>query len=285
MPRPIRRTMPSLKGSSTTWQPPAYRPPADPRGEEYFLAHRRFTSDAMGAPELLTALSEGAPLRAGYGERLDERVIEWPWLLANHGGGPTLDAGSTLNHAHVIEFFVRACPPITIATLKPEPHAFTEHGVSYVYADLRDLPFRSDLFKTVVCASTLEHIGMDNSVYGDDRRRSDDPDAEMLAALSELIRVTQSGGTLLITVPYGKREDLGWLRQFDKPLVEAAVHGCPGVSHVTTSVYAYSPRGWRLSDLDAAANASYFDMHASDEPARDGAAAARAIACIVLRAD
>jgi SAM-dependent methyltransferase len=173
---------------------------------------------------------------------------------------------------------------LTICTLAPEERSFPERGVSYVYADLRALPFRDAWFDVVVSVSTLEHVGMDVTRWGADSATARDPGAELEVALSELRRVTRPGGRLLITVPYGARQDMGWMRQFDRDDVEQLISTVAPSAH-ELAVFAYDRSGWRRSSLEEAGGARYrVDNRPADDPAReDLAAAARAVACLELR--
>ena len=81
-----------------------------------------------------------------------------------------------------------------------------------VQADVRDLPFDDQAFDLVLCVSTLEHVGADNSGYGLD---AEDDGASRLTALRELRRVLAPSGRLLITVPCGEPGDYGWFDQDD----------------------------------------------------------------------
>jgi hypothetical protein len=47
-------------------------------------------------------------------------------------------------------------------------------------------------------------------------------------------------------------------------------------------IYRYSREGWQVSDLDAAADASYRDFTRDPSPVDDLAAAARAVVCVRL---
>jgi len=156
--------------------------------------------------------------------------------------------------------------------------SYPERGISYVYADLRDLPFRDSRFDVIVSISTLEHVGMDNSGYGGPSVRAHDPDAELERAVGELRRVIVPGGTLLITVPVGRAEDHGWFRQFDRRGVERLVSALRP-SRASTCFYLYSKDGWRQRSGKRVDDASYHEVLV-DGPASDHAAAARAVACI-----
>ena len=85
--------------------------------------------------------------------------------------------------------------------------AHVDRGISYLFSDLRHLPYADGYFDTVASISTLEHVGMDNVGYGADAPRADDPAKEMDLAIRELVRVLRPNGVLLVTVPYGRRED------------------------------------------------------------------------------
>ena len=121
--------------------------------------------------EIARLLREGSfaanKLPARYGFRLDERIIEYPWLFSRlpTGEGRLLDAGSVLNFEFVLEQPALRKKKIDICTLAPEPRCFWRKGISYVYEDLRQLPYCDGLFDWIVCLSTIEHVGMDNALY------------------------------------------------------------------------------------------------------------------------
>jgi SAM-dependent methyltransferase len=138
---------------------------------------------------------------------------------------------------------------LLITTLEPEPQAFTERRVSYLYADLRDLPLRDDFADTVLCVSVLEHVGMDNVVFGAAVNRAKDPDSAARCALDELGRVCRPDGRILLTVPYGRAMDMGWQRQFDDRLLDGL--------DATVTVFEHDVSGWRGSSVQAAADCTY----------------------------
>ena len=77
-------------------------------------------------------------------------------------------------------------------------------------ADLRALPFEAESFDLVLCISTLEHVGLDNAVYG---LSSKQDSSGMRKALEELGRVTAEDGRIVLTVPCGIEEHHGWFVQ------------------------------------------------------------------------
>lgn len=255
-----------------------FPPPERPWTVEYVQLHGRLVSEVLDDPTLVQKIAAGEPLPPGYGVGFDERVVEFAWLLGQGLSGRVLDAGSALNHVHVLDRVLPRVEALHIVTLEPEELAFTERRVSYVYADLRDLPYRDEYFDTVVSLSTVEHIGMDNTLYGVAQPRSEDPTRELEFAVAELRRV--AARRLLLTVPYGEREDHGWFRQFDRADVETLLDAVGGSASVT--VFQYSADGWEQSDLTRAAGMKYRDFAADPSPVPDLAAAARAVACLAI---
>ncbi len=173
---------------------------------------------------------------------------------------------------------------LTILTLAPEHQAFPLRGVSYVFGDMRDMrdmPFRDGWFDSAISLSTFEHIGTDNSRYGVDAAAAQDPDREMALAAGELRRVVRPGGRILVSVPYGRREDHGWFRQFDAEDVERLIAAFHPRRHSVT-LFRYTADGWQRSSADEAAGLHYRDAQADPTPVADLAAAARGVACLVI---
>jgi len=251
--------------------------PPPPWTDDYWPQHAELISFLLDSPDALALFAGGKRLPDGYGPGFDERVVEYPWLLSRLAGGRVLDAGATLNHAHVLERVLARGEELHLVTLAPEQVELP--GATYDYADLRELPYENGSFDAVVSLSTLEHVGMDTSRYGADAPRGD-PAAELERAESELVRVLAPGGTLLVTVPYGAREDHGWFRQLDRDEVEGLFSFANPSRDV--DVYRYTAAGWQVSSLDQAAHERYHDHHADPTVPPDHAAAARAVACVQL---
>lgn len=187
------------------------------------LSRATLLHELAGAPEFerIRLLDDGIAFARGArarGERprwlqgpsgTDERVVEIPWVLSRLSGKRALEVG-----------YAFAEPPYLAALLQA---GFDElvgvdlaqadvPGLTGVQADVRELPFDNGAFELVLCVSTLEHVGADNTGYG---LGAEEDGASRLTALRELRRVLASDGRLLVTVPCGEPGDYGWFHQDD----------------------------------------------------------------------
>jgi FkbM family methyltransferase len=257
-----------------------FPPDVEPGTLAYDATQRALVTSVLDEPAWLDTFARGKDLPDGLGAGFDERVVEYGWLFSRGLGGRVLDAGSVLNHRHLVERLLPQIDELAIVTLAPEATALNSLGISYLYSDLRDLPLRDDRYDEVVCLSTIEHVGMDNAVYGAAQPRSEDPREDAAVALRELLRVARPGGRVHLSVPFGLRQDHGWFRQFDREDVDDLLRRA-GVPVLDEEVFIYTERGWQRSTAAAAARASY--QTGPGRPA-DLAVAARAVLCLTIRA-
>jgi len=245
-----------------------------------------------------SAIERGLAERSqeGYGYHdagLDERVVEYPWALHRLrerwiAGTPILDAGSALNHAPVLAHCRReGLRPISVVTLHYEGRADVSDDVRYEFSDLRQLPYRDGWFSSIVCLSTLEHVGMDNRMYGDTASTSSNPTREVGRVLEELRRVIQPGGVLLVSVPFGKRDDRGWFRILDADDLQVLMQS-PHWRVDDSRIVRATEQGWRECSAADAASAGYneprSETRAGARTAPAWVSAAEAIALVELTA-
>lgn len=239
--------------------------------------------EVLRDPRLLESFRSHDALPDGFGSRLDERVIEYPWTFARLKGsaGRLLDAGSALNHEFLLSEPALREKSIVFFTLAPESF-HSSPNLSYVFGDLRETVLRDETFDEIVCISTLEHVGMDNTkLYSSETRHKERSLRDYRLVMRELHRLLVPGGRLIVTVPFGRRQDLGWLQNFDNGLLDDAIQSFEG-ELADEGYYRYTPEGWMLSNRKGCDDCAYFDVH-SHGTAPDLAAAARGVACLELR--
>ena len=164
-------------------------------------------TETITSDDILKLFKLKKTLPSQFGWRIDERIVEYPWLLSqlNEENNRVLDAGSALNFLPTLQYLQKLNRDVTIMTLAPEDKAFWNKSISYHYGDLRQLPFRDEWFDEIVSISTIEHVGFDNTIYGASKEYSEEG---YLQVVNELWRVLAPEGTLYITVPYGQADDI-----------------------------------------------------------------------------
>ena len=223
---------------------------------------------------------------ANYGFRLDERIIEYPWILSNLKKEKTifLDAGSTFNFDYILKNGLVANKEKYIYTFYPEAKSYNHKRISYVYGDLRELPFRDNFFEEIVCQSTIEHIDMDNSMYGYELKSTLDvvtsKSYEYLKVIDELLRVLKNDGQILLTFPYGKFENHGFFQQFDKEMVNRIIDKMKIFGVPEFTFFKYLPQGWIVATQEECNESESFNPHTQMGKKDDFAAHSRAICCV-----
>ena len=254
-----------------------------PWSEGYLEFRNDFVLDVLRNPQLLEHLRSNGRLPAGFGSRLDERVIEYPWAISrlDRSASRLLDAGSALNHRFLIDHPVLQQKTIVFYTLSPESF-HDSPNLSYIFGDLRATILKSEIFHEIVCISTLEHIGMDNTkLYTSNPQLKEQNPTDYRRVMKEFQRLLVPGGRLIFTVPFGRSGDYEWLQVFDSDLLDDAMSSFNG-EMIDEAFFQYTTGGWILSDREGCTGCEYFDIH-SQEIAPDYAAAARGVACLELR--
>jgi SAM-dependent methyltransferase len=230
-------------------------------------------------------LREGRDLPSGYGVAMDERVVEYPWVFSRLADvGKMLDAGSTFNHDFLLERPPLRGADLTIMTLAPEKRCYWYKGYSYIFGDLRNTMFADHTFDTIASISTIEHIGLDNTLlYTGNPADAEADESGFVPAVREFRRIIKPGGTCFISVPFGKRANLGWYQVFDVAMVDKVVETFKPSAH-QIDYFGYARHGWSGGSAASLADATVYDIHTGKGWSDDWAASSRAIACLQLTA-
>jgi SAM-dependent methyltransferase len=221
------------------------------------LSRAGLLAELVASPEFtrVRALEDGVALarRArAAGERphgltgppgTDERVIEVPWVLARYRGEPrVLDVGSANADPLYLEALIEAAPGAVGVDLA----AAEIPDLKTVVGDVRSLPFEARSLDVVVCVSTLEHVGSDQSVYG-----VESGEGGIADALAEIRRVLAGSGYALVTVPCGESVDHGWFVQHDRDGWNGLFAGADLHVH-DQELYVLGTDGWQVGEEDRA---------------------------------
>jgi len=221
----------------------------------------------------------------GYGYRLDERIVEYPWFfwrLPEDLTGNILDAGSILNHDFLLKHKSLMKKNVFISTLAPEQNSFWRDKISYVYEDLRNSCFKDEYFDWIVSLSTIEHIGLDNTMlYTHDATKNENNASSYLAAIREYKRMLKVGGTLYLSFPFGIHKKHNWFQIFDGQMLDEIINEF-APSKVKEFHYKYDKNEWKNSSREESKTATYFDIHTQKDYDQDFAAASRAVVCLEM---
>jgi len=251
-----------------------------------YLSYRNEVIEKNIKSNFLKYISENKlPKKYGFG--LDERIIEYPWLLSSlpKKAKYILDAGSIFNYKFILESKQLTGKNILISNLNHERENHNDMSISYLYGlygDLRNIIIKDGIFDAVVCGSVLEHVGMDNAtIYNNNNIFKENKIDDYLSAVKEFKRVLKINGICLITVPFGKSDDYGWFQVFNTEMINKIIR-LFGIKNSTVALFKYSDKGWKISNIEECRNARYFDVHKRKGTSLNRQAAAGAMACIKM---
>jgi len=241
----------------------------------------------------MDAFSSQAQLPQDYGLGFDERCVEYPWMISRLPFVErVLDAGGVFDNYRINDFFAShrgntrqsrdywMCDHVSVwmlmFSLYFDVQATLLYGQHRAIGDLRAIPAADKSFDCIVCMSTLEHIGFDQMLYHGNSERAPDT---WKAAVVEMRRVLSPGGSCLVTVPYGMREDHGWFRQFDAVDIEDLKDVFHPLAAVEEDYFGYGDDGWQITGPGALRFKRYRDVHEVGVGESD-VAAARGVACL-----
>ena len=155
------------------------------------------------------------------------------------------------------------------------------------------MPVKDDFYDLISCISTLEHVGCNNECYGSKGTplSENQKDFTHLDAAKELLRVLKPGGSLYITVPFGRYKHFGMIQQFDEEMLKKLLQVFARTKN-KCDFFRDTTRGWQKSNQEECKDAIFVEWlppslinEAFPVPhpvEKDQAAAARAVCCITV---
>lgn len=243
----------------------------------------RLIRETLSDPEFMARFALGRPLPDGYAPRIDERAVEIPWTLSRLSGRAVLDAGSVLNEPMILESRYLSGRSLVVYSLDFSA-VYYYPRVSYIRGDFREPIVRDGIFDSIACISTLEHVGMwpiPKAPFADSLGKPQPPKQPFAyrEALAAFGRLLAPGGRLLLTVPFGRKEDHDWLQQFDLAGIED-IKASFGGKVLGETYYRCSAEGWQTAAAEDCSGCRYHNAVRQPEFDADFAAAARAVACL-----
>jgi len=220
----------------------------------------------------------------GYGYRMDERIVEYPWFFSvlRSEKAVMLDAGAALNHPEILKLTNLMNKELYITTLSREGFQINQSSIYYKYEDLRSTSYEKDFFDVIACISTLEHIDMDNELlYIPNRNKDKNDKYGFLCAIKEFKRILRDGGVLYITIPLGRYRNLGWMQVFNSDMIDRIIKEF-APRQKSETYFKYENNQWNFSNRDSCQDAEYFDLHHEPRYRSDYLAAAQSVACLEL---
>lgn len=210
-----------------------------------------------------------------------ERVIEIPWALSCVGDAErVLDVGNAYSEGRwyqpLKDLNIKELWGVDATQLPARHKAFGKIYHKQIIADMRypcqELPY--DYFDVILCVSTIEHIGFNNSMYFAEGENFKLDGLGDVTALANMMSYLKPGGRMVITAPYGKWDgSIKGFRHYDRPRFKSLYKPYTLVEY---NLFQFNGKGWRNATEEECANKTYGMYNFSG---------ASAIVCVVLTKD
>lgn len=148
-----------------------------------------------------------------------ERVVEVPWLLSRFKRGSALDIGAA-ESCYTQQLLDGGIDKLVLNDVRHINAYRKDDRVECLVGDIRTInPKTTGLFDNVLCISTLEHIALE--AYDQHREVPQEHSAyyPQREAFHHMMKFVAPGGQMILTIPYGKFEDSGWVLVYDEGMM------------------------------------------------------------------
>ena len=139
-------------------------------------------------------------------DRLHSRCIEYPFAASNLGDAKIiLDVGSAKGNKLWMSWLDSL--NIDVYATDYDELSYPVKNIKFRKSDIRKLDFQANTFDKIIAVSVIEHIGLDNpQVLNKEKPKTED--AGDVKAFKELLRILKGGGEIIMTFPFGIRDEL-----------------------------------------------------------------------------
>jgi SAM-dependent methyltransferase len=223
--------------------------------------NEKIFSEVERARVLNSGMSDAIRLPEKFGRNLPERVIEILYArLSYRPGLRLLDVGcanAMESHLKMVERLEKPRKIVGIDISPPTQRIFRVYD-DFMNANIVSTGFAAESFDLIWCISALEHFGMDNTTYTDRFEISQNMDVQ---AVLEMTRLLAVGGHLLITVPYGRHENHGWLRNYDAEHLSGLLQQVERSTQAKISFFRHThAAGWYAVEQEELRYVGYYDQ-------------------------
>ena len=214
-------------------------------------------ADSHSGPRAKKGLWFNEPIIVVYDEKGEaswggthERVIEKAWVLRHLGRVPLGTRILDLGCAESLLPIELASNGYLVTGVDTRFYPLEHPNFMFVRTDICNSQLETGSFDVVIAMSTIEHVGL--GYYGDPTTNSSDR-----SALREIFRFLRPGGSLLITVPYGRRAHLPLHRVYDRRSLQTLLRGFQIVK--LEFGIKINEKTWKLSSSEKQAAAQVHD--------------------------
>jgi 2-polyprenyl-3-methyl-5-hydroxy-6-metoxy-1,4-benzoquinol methylase len=209
----------------------------------YYLASERFTKVPIFNRILILLGYYLRPVRGKFTRLLvNERIVEWPLVLSavSKPNSQILDVGA---NESLISLHLASLGHRVTALDVSDEFEFFHPNLKFLREDIRKSEFPTGIFDYVIFLSTIEHVGLDEKDGGWQSAK------KVLAKVKSWLA---ADGTLILSVPYGKKAVAPTQRVYD----EATLSDLFQSYTIRTKRYFKGDQGfsWLPSDQSALAN-------------------------------
>ena len=205
----------------------------------------------------------GGPLQLPkpLGRNLPERVIEILYAkMLYRPGTRVLDVGcanAMESHLQMIAGLGQPRHIVGIDISVPSSRTLKYYD-GFIESSIVTSGIPAGSYDLIWCISALEHFGMDNSSYTKDFELSVSMDIQ---AVQEMVRLLAVGGCLLITIPFGRFEDHGWLKNYDEEHLKKLLVPVENQTRIEKAFFRHTHgAGWGEVSCGELQHVGYYDQ-------------------------